>query len=96
MKSMTLPSLSPLFLGPPAGSRIQFFRYVIAGGISSVLDISVFMLCTTVFQSHYLVAQTFGFAIGITSNYLMSIWWIFESNRKFMEEVSLFFLTGLV
>lgn len=85
-----------LLSGQTSKISIQFFRYVIVGGVSAVVDISIFMLCITTFHMHYLVAQTFGFIIGITLNYFLSILWIFESIRKKTEETILFLITGII
>lgn len=75
---------------------MQFFRYVLVGAISALFDTGIFMLCTVLFHTHYLIAQTFGFLVGISINYLLSIAFIFESRRKRLPETALFFLTGVV
>lgn len=91
-----LSKYSFLFAGKTSRTRIQFFRYVFVGGISAVIDTGVFMLLTVSADAHYILAQTFGFIAGITTNYLLSISWIFERSRSVLPETGLFLATGLV
>lgn len=85
-----------LFLLKSKGTSIQLLRYLFVGGIAALVDFSGFMIMTTVFETHYLFAQTVGFIAGITTNYTLSTLWIFESRHKRLTETSLFLATGLI
>lgn len=85
-----------LFFGKTSRTHIQIFRYLFVGGISAVVDTSIFAIFVIPLNTHYLVAQTFGFLAGITTNYLLSISWVFERSRRSLSETSLFLATGII
>lgn len=87
---------STLFLKKTSRIRIQLLRYLFVGGIAALIDTGVFIFFTVRFDSHYLIAQTFGFIAGITANYLLSIAWIFKQSRQILPEVGLFLITGII
>ncbi len=96
LRARLVSKYSFLFVGKTSRTRIQLLRYLFVGGISAVIDTGVFMLLTVSADAHYILAQTFGFIAGITTNYLLSISWIFERSRKILPETGLFLATGLV
>lgn len=95
-RSLWFSKLSELFLTKSETTSIQFFRYLFVGGFAALVDFGIFMLMVAVFYQHYLIAQTFGFIIGISTNYILSTVWIFRSRYARLTESSLFLVTGLV
>ncbi len=87
---------STLFLEKPSRGLLQLLRYIFVGGVAAVFDTSIFFFFSSTLHTHYLVAQTFGFTIGIITNYILSILWVFERKRNFISETSLFLATGIV
>jgi putative flippase GtrA len=76
---------------------LQFFRYIITGGISAVADISVFGLLANHLMFYPLLANTFSFAIGLIINYFMSRQWVFNNtSHKFYRDFFIFLITGVI
>lgn len=76
-------------------TRVQFFRYLLVGGIATVVDALMFFVAVNVFEGHYLVAQTVGFLAGLALSYLLSILWIFQSSGNIQKEFFLFTIIGI-
>lgn len=87
-----------LFHGKTDSTKIQFFRYAFVGGISFIVDFCLLAFFTEVFSVHYLVSAALAFIGGLTTNYLLSIGWVFRvrknSSRK--TEFLVFFVTGII
>lgn len=79
-------------------SKVQFIKYVVAGGIATVHDFVALYILTEFFQIYYLISATLAFTIGISINYFLSIKWVFN-NRKFTNiyhEIMTFVLISLI
>ncbi|NTW29917.1 MAG: GtrA family protein [Candidatus Moranbacteria bacterium] len=76
-------------------TAVQLFRYLFVGGFSTVVDMGAFYAVQGFFGAHYLVAQTIGFLLGVTANYLLSIVWVFRMTGDRKKEVALFLLIGI-
>ncbi len=74
--------LKNLFVAPTKNPIIQFCRYFVVGGISFVVDAAVLYVLNTWLGMHYMVATIFGFMVGLTVNYLLSIWFVFNGENK--------------
>lgn len=83
------------FLRNTDATHVQFLRYLFVGGIATVVDAGVFYATVAALEAHYLIAQTAGFLAGLVSSYLLSIWWIFQSNGNIKKEFFLFALIGI-
>lgn len=73
----------------------QFMRYCIVGGLSFVVDFLVLFLLTKFLGIHYLVSASIGFVLGLITNYLLCILWIFE-HRLLSNSFVEFFIFTLV
>ncbi len=77
---------------------LQLFRYTFVAGVALVADFSVLFCCTEFLGIHYLISAAFGFLVGLTTNYLLSVLWVFTNrniqNRKM--EFLFFALIGIV
>ena len=79
----------------------QFVRYFVTGGLAFVVDFGVFAIALYGFDVHYLLANLIGLMGGNVVNYLLSIGWVFSSEKRTMEkhrliEISVFVLISLV
>lgn len=65
----------------PANWQIQLLRYTIVGGISFVVDYALLYILTAWFGLYYILSATLSFAAGLTTNYLISIKWVFKRSK---------------
>ena len=56
----------------------QFVQYLLVGGAAFVIDFSTLYLLTSHAGMHYLASATVGFLLGLLTNYVLCIWWIFD------------------
>jgi len=77
---------------------VQLFRYTIVGVISFIFDFSTLFILTEYLNLHYLFSAAIAFLIGLTTNYLLSISWVFvkRSISSKYAEFFLFFAVGLI
>ena len=59
----------------------QIIRFMIVGGITFSLDMTVLVILTDYFEVHYLISAATGFISGSTLNYVFSIFFVFHSGR---------------
>ena len=76
----------------------QFVQYVLVGGLAFLVDYTTLFLLTHYWGMHYLLAATAGFSLGLATNYLLCIAWVFNqrgmNNRA--AEFTAFALIGLM
>ncbi len=60
----------------------QLFRFGIVGGIAFVIDYSIMVLCKEVFHLSTLLSAGLGFTISVIFNYIASVKWVFDVNKK--------------
>ena len=77
---------------------IQLFRYGFVGGAAFLVDYGVLVLLTEVFGMHYLLSATISFILGLVTNYLLSVVWVFNNrtlgNR--WAEFTVFAVIGVI
>ena len=61
-------------------------RYFIVGGVSSVLEWSIFAAFLYGLDLHYLVSGTFSFLLATAANYFMSVRFVFGTGRRSRNE----------
>ncbi len=74
---------------------LQYFRYLICGGIATVTDVSFLFTLTHIFNVHYLLAAGVSFAVGITVNYTLNTILVFRSSGKIRREFPIFVSIGI-
>lgn len=76
----------------------QFVRYVLVGGLAFVVDFTALLLLTEKFETHYLVSASIAFLLGLTTNYILCVAWIFDYRalQNPAHEFAIFSLVGLV
>jgi putative flippase GtrA len=88
-------------IAPPARSRSAFYgqagRYLIVGGVAFVADFSALTFLVEFAGFKPLVAAAVAFILGLVTNYLLSVRWVFESrsvNQPLVEFI-VFVVIGL-
>lgn len=75
----------------------QFARYVLVGGLAFVVDFTGLFLLTESLGLHYLISASIAFLLGLVTNYILCIAWIFDyravSNRA--HEFTIFAVIGV-
>ena len=74
--------------GKTSSTKIQFIRYVFVGGTAFLFDFFILFILTEELKYHYLVSAAISFIIATVINYLLSIFWVFNSrnvNNKNIE-----------
>lgn len=90
--------LHSLFKEKTNNTFIQLFRYTFAGGIAFIVDFGSLFCLTEFFSIHYLISAAFAFILGLTTNYLLSIIWVFSSRnvgKKWLEFI-IFAIIGII
>jgi len=90
--------LKSLFKGKTNNSFLQLFRYTFVGGFAFLVDFGILFTLTEFLNIHYLISACIAFLFGIITNYILSVKWVFNSNKiknKWFEFL-FFSLIGLV
>lgn len=78
----------------------QFLRYFVTGGLAFIVDFGAFAIALYYFDIHYLISNLIGLAAGNVVNYLLTVRWVFSTEKRKMEkhvflEVVVFVLISL-
>lgn len=77
---------------------IQFFRYIFVGGVAFLVDFTSLYVLTDYFGIFYLISAAIAFILGLITNYVLSIRWVF--NRRTLDnktiEFSVFAFIGII
>ena len=87
-----------LFKGETQGTFVQLFRYAFVGGAAFIVDFGTLYLLTNYLGIHYLVSATISFILGLATNYILSIVWVFNNSKlqsRFWEFV-IFAIIGVI
>jgi len=77
---------------------IQLFRYTFVGGVAFIVDFSSLFFLTEFLGIFYLTSAAIAFLLGLATNYILSILWVF-SKRTFRNrwfELGIFAVIGIV
>ena len=77
---------------------VQLFRYFFVGSAAFAVDFGLLWTLTDWCGVHYLLSAGISFAAGLTVNYMLSIWWVFNDHvlSSRIVEFALFGLIGLI
>lgn len=91
-------SLQDLLRGHTDRTEIQLFRYTFVGGLAFLVDFGTLTLLTELAGFHYLASAACAFLLGLVTNYLLSVLWVFPRRRMTSRwaEFTIFGLIGLV
>lgn len=76
----------------------QILKFGVVGGISFVVDFTVYGVLCNVIGVHYLIAGMCGFTISVVVNYLLSMRFVFESRDDMSKsrEFIIFVILSLI
>jgi hypothetical protein len=76
---------------------IQLFRYTFVGGIAFAVDFSLLAFLTELFHIPYLLSACISFIAGLTTNYCLSIKWVFNQSNEHdaLRDFILFAIVGV-
>jgi putative flippase GtrA len=74
---------------------LQYFRYLICGGVATVTDVGILFALTHFLHINYLVVAAVSFLCGIAVNYTLNTILVFQSSGKIKKEVPVFAMIGL-
>lgn len=90
--------INMLFVTPTDNWMLQLFRYGFVGGLAFVVDYGT-LFCLTHFAGvPYLWSAAIAFILGLVTNYLISISWVFSHTGKMRiwQEFLAFTVIGLI
>ena len=90
--------LHTLFVAPTDQWWLQLFRYGFVGGVAFLVDYGT-LFCLTHFAGiPYLWSAAVAFILGLVTNYLISISWVFSHNGKMQvwQEFLFFAIIGVI
>lgn len=61
---------------------VQIFKFGIVGVIATIIDWAVFYLANDIFHIHYAISAILSFTISVIYNYIASVRWVFDVNKK--------------
>jgi putative flippase GtrA len=95
---MSMNWLKKLLKEDTNNTFIQLFRYTFVGGIAFLVDFGTLFLLTDKLKLHYLFSAIIAFILGLITNYLLSITWVFKQRKlnKAHLEFAIFSLIGIV
>lgn len=77
---------------------IQLFRYIFVGAAAFTVDFGSLYFLTDFFGIYYLISAAIAFILGLVTNYMLSISWVF--NRRSLEnrtfEFGIFAVIGII
>lgn len=90
--------INKLLKHPTESTHIQFFRYIFVGGVAFFVDFSSLYLLTDFLGVYYLISAALAFILGLITNYLLSITWVFNKRSfdNLTVEFGLFSFIGII
>lgn len=90
--------LNTLFVAPTNNWFLQLFRYGFVGGIAFLVDYGTLFGLTNYAGVPYLWSAAVAFLLGLITNYLISISWVFQHNGKMQiwQEFLFFAFIGVI
>lgn len=90
--------LHTLFIAPTNNTLLQLFRYGFVGGVAFVVDYGSLYVLTEFLSVPYLWSAAIAFILGLVTNYLLSISWVFKKNATMQrwQEFLFFAIIGVI
>ena len=60
----------------------QIFKFIIVGGIATIIDWVIFYILNSIFKINPLISNIFSFSISLIYNYIASVKWVFVVSKK--------------
>lgn len=95
---MVKNALGKLFRDDVDDTLIQFFRYILVGGLAFIVDFSSLFVLTDILGIYYLVSAAIAFILGLIANYVLSISWVFNKRAlgNVWSEFTIFAVIGMI
>jgi len=89
--------LRRLLIEPTRNTAIQAFRALFVGGVAFISDAGT-MWALSLTGMHYLICAVFGFIVGVTVNFFLSILFVFPERAKISRvgEVAVYIVVSLI
>lgn len=90
--------LHTLFVAPTSNWMLQLFRYGFVGGLAFVVDYGTLFGLTHFAGVPYLWSAAIAFILGLVTNYLISISWVFSHTGRMQiwQEFAVFAAIGVI
>ena len=87
-----------LFIEPTNNTLLQLFRYGFVGGAAFCVDYGTLFILTEFLNVPYLLSAAIAFLLGLITNYLLSISWVFKKRGTMQrwQEFLFFTIIGIV
>ena len=92
---MLSPKLDSLVKQRTDNTLIQLLRYAFVGGLAFVVDFGSLYALTDYLGIYYLHSAALAFLLGLTTNYLLSVFWVFQK-RSFQNRFVEYMIFGLL
>ncbi len=60
----------------------QIIRFSVVGGLAFLIDYSLLYAFTEFLKIHYLISSIISFSVSVIFNYVLSVKWVFDVNKK--------------
>lgn len=75
----------------------QLFRFGIVGFTAFLIDAGLLFILTEFCHIHYLISSIISFVVSLVYNYILSIFWVFDVQKKqTYKEVLLFIILSII
>lgn len=90
--------LHTVFVAPTNNWLLQLFRYGFVGGVAFLVDYGTLFVLTHYAGVPYLWSAAIAFILGLVTNYLISISWVFHHSGKMRvwQEFVCFAIIGVI
>lgn len=90
--------LHTVFVAPTNNWLLQLFRYGFVGGVAFLVDYGTLFVLTHYVGVPYLWSAAIAFILGLVTNYLISISWVFQHSGKMRvwQEFVCFAIIGVI
>lgn len=74
---------------------VQIIKFGFVGGSAFVIDAGLLFILTEFFGVHYLISGTVSFSVSVIYNYILSVNWVFNPNKKMKKTIEMVIFIGL-
>ena len=75
----------------------QILKFGVVGGIAFVIDYITLIVCKEIFNINVLLSAAIAFTVSVIFNYILSIKWVFDVNKKqTYREVMVFIILSAI
>ena len=75
----------------------QILKFTVVGGLAFLIDYGLLYVLTEFIGIHYLISSIISFTVSVIFNYILSIKWVFDVNKKQgLKEFILFIILSVI